>query len=184
MGSQMSVDIEQLPTAGPAFEVGERVVFFPAEIGPTSMWMHWDDAIIKEIREAAQSFMFHFASGPGVRHGQGFENVTRKTADYDAWRAAGESTFARTGDEDEADREMSPSGAGSVPSCRFAASGTRCRPCTASSASSDREKRVSGASARVRRPREDDVGFDSGVRMRQTQDPDEFPQVLGGGPGG
>jgi len=65
------------PRAGPPFRVGELVAFFPAEIGPTRFWLTWDDAIIEDINETAQSFSFHFVPEPGIRRGQGFENVVR-----------------------------------------------------------------------------------------------------------
>ena len=51
---------QDLPPPGPPFQVGEEVVFFPAEIGPTSNWLRWDFAVIDDIDEDAESFGFHF----------------------------------------------------------------------------------------------------------------------------
>jgi len=92
-----------LPAPGPPFRVGETIAFFPAEVGPTSLWLAWDDAVIEEISAEAQSFRFHFVSEPGVRRGQGLENVVRKTANYDAWTATWKREFERTGSEEAAD---------------------------------------------------------------------------------
>ena len=88
MTTENSQALGPLPAPGPPFQVGELVAFFPAEIGPASFWLAWDDAIIEDIQPEAQSFGFHFVSEPGVRRGQGFENVVRKSPNYKAWRRA------------------------------------------------------------------------------------------------
>jgi hypothetical protein len=101
----MDSDASPAPEPGPPFEVGERVAFFPAEIGPTSMWLAWDYAVIDDINEAAEDFGFHFVSEPGVRHAQDFENIARCTPTYEAWRTAWTDAYSRTRDEALADRE-------------------------------------------------------------------------------
>src|SRR3712207_5430717 len=74
LGNETDHEEIALPSEpGPPFRVGETVAFFPAEIGPTSVWLKWDLAVIDDIKEEAQSFGFHFVGEPGVRHGQGFE---------------------------------------------------------------------------------------------------------------
>jgi hypothetical protein len=92
---------------GPPFRVGERVAFFPTVIGPTSNWLRFEDAIIDKISTKAESFDFHFVSEPEpkTRHAQGLENIVRRSAAYEVWRSAWEAAFARTGDEQTADRE-------------------------------------------------------------------------------
>ena len=96
---------ESLPPPGPPFQIGEQVAFFPAEIGPTSDWLRFDFAVIDDINEEAESIGFHFVSEPGVRHAQGFENIVRRTPNYEAWRSAWEDAFARTQNEKSADGE-------------------------------------------------------------------------------
>jgi hypothetical protein len=96
---------DALPSQGPPFQVGEEVAFFPAEIGPTSKWLRWDYAVIDDINEGAESFGFHFVSQPDVRHAQGFENIVRRTPNYEAWRSAWEEAFARSKDEAHSDRD-------------------------------------------------------------------------------
>ncbi len=96
---------QSLPTPGPAFQVGEQVAFFPAVIGPTSPWLRLDFAVIDDIDIAAESFGFHFVGEPGVRHAQGFENIVRRTPNYEAWRSAWKDAFDRTQDEAIADRD-------------------------------------------------------------------------------
>jgi hypothetical protein len=94
---------DDLAPAGPPFQVGEEVAFFPAEIGPTSNWLRMDYAVIDDLNEEAESFGFHFVGTPNKRHAQGLENIVRRDALYDAWRAAWEDIYARTGDETAAD---------------------------------------------------------------------------------
>lgn len=99
---------ESLPPAGPPFEVGGHVAMFPAVIaprvkGPASVYLDWDEMVIDDIDEAAESFGFHFVSEPGVRHAQGFENIVRRTENYEAWRASWLETYKRTGSEETAD---------------------------------------------------------------------------------
>jgi hypothetical protein len=69
------------------------------------MWMSWDFAVIDDINEGARSFGFHFVDEPEARHAQGFENIVRRTPDYEAWRAAWEAALARTQNERIADLE-------------------------------------------------------------------------------
>ncbi len=97
----------QLPAAGPPFQAGEHVVFFPAVFADVSdpIWASWEEAVIDDINEAAETFGFHFVSDPGTRHAQGLENVVRPTPNYRAWRAAWDFAFARTGDDRLADAE-------------------------------------------------------------------------------
>jgi hypothetical protein len=85
--------------------VGETVAFFPAEIGPTSPWLAMDHAVIDQIDYEAESFRGHSVDNPAEVVGQGFENVVRVSPAYHEWRAAWESTFERTGDEQVADSE-------------------------------------------------------------------------------
>jgi hypothetical protein len=99
---------ELLPAPGPPFQIGEEVAFFPAEIGPTSNWLRLDYAVIDDINDDAESFGFHFVGEPGVRHAQGYENIVRRTPNYEAWRSAWEKAFARTTDERIADSETEP----------------------------------------------------------------------------
>lgn len=85
-----------LPGPGEPFSVGEHVAFFPAEIDPGEMWLSWDEAVIDEVRPGAQSFGFHFVSEPDVRHGQGMENIVRRTVYYRRWRRVATEALART----------------------------------------------------------------------------------------
>lgn len=84
------MDDDPLPPPGPPFAAGDEVAFFPAEIDiPGDLgWLGWDYAVIDEVDAPAQSFDFHFVSTPDVRHAQGFENVVRRSARYEEWRAA------------------------------------------------------------------------------------------------
>ena len=73
---------EPLPPPGPPFRIGEHVAMFPAIVaprveGPASVYLDWDEMVIDDINEAAESFGFHFVSKPDVRYGQGFENIVR-----------------------------------------------------------------------------------------------------------
>lgn len=97
-----------LPEPGGPFHVGEHVVFFPAEVGPASMWLSWDEGVVDDIRPEAQSFGFHFVSDPEVRHAQGFENVVRKTVYYRRWRRVFTEALSRTGSEEAAFEEARP----------------------------------------------------------------------------
>jgi hypothetical protein len=94
-----------LPAPGPPFAIGEHVVFIPAVLGPPSMWLKLDEAVIDDIDEEAESFTFHFVSQPGVPAAQGLENVARANDTYRAWREAFESALAKSGDEGHADEE-------------------------------------------------------------------------------
>lgn len=105
MPSDTDPSRELLPLPGPPFQIGDEIAFYPAEIGPTSNWLRWDFAVIDDINEGAESFGFHFVSEPGVRHAQGFENIVRRTPNYEAWRSRWEDAFARTQDERAADLE-------------------------------------------------------------------------------
>jgi hypothetical protein len=83
---------------------------FPAIVaprveGPASVYLDWDEMVIDDINEAAESFGFHFVSKPDVRYGQGFENIVRVNDSYRAWRAAWEDAYARTGSATSADNE-------------------------------------------------------------------------------
>jgi hypothetical protein len=99
-------DTRELPEPGPAFRVGDRVAFAPTVIGPTLMWFGWEEAVILDVNEEAQSFGFRHVSEPeGTRHAQGLENVVRVTPNYRTWRSAWEVSYAKSGDEAVADRE-------------------------------------------------------------------------------
>jgi hypothetical protein len=99
MSSDDSSADRQLPTARPPFQVGERVAFFPAVLGPAANWLRWDFAVIDDINEAAETFGFHFVGEPGVRHAQGLEKIVRPTPAYEAWRVAWDKAFGRSQDE-------------------------------------------------------------------------------------
>jgi hypothetical protein len=95
---------------GPPFRVGEHVAMFPAVVaprveGPASVFLDWDEMVIDDVDEPAASFGFHFVSEPGVRHGQGLENIVRVDGTYHAWRSAWEDAYARTGSSTAADAE-------------------------------------------------------------------------------
>lgn len=92
-----------LPEPGQPFHVGESIGFFPAELGPTSRWLAWGYAVIDDIDDEAQTCGFHFVDDPSRRLSQGMENIARRTASYDAWRAGWEAAFAASGDEGTAD---------------------------------------------------------------------------------
>jgi hypothetical protein len=95
-----------MPEPGPPFRVGERVAFAPTVIGPTRMWLAWEEAVILRVDQEAVTFEFRHISEPeGARHSQGLENVVRVTDNYRAWRSAWEASFAKSGDEATADRE-------------------------------------------------------------------------------
>jgi hypothetical protein len=101
---------EPLPPPGTPFRIGERVAMFPAVIaprveGPASVYLDWDEMVIDDVNEEAQSFGFHFVSEPGVRQAQGFENIVRVDDTYRAWRATWEEAYARTGSTQTADAE-------------------------------------------------------------------------------
>jgi len=76
--------------------------------GPGSVYLDWDEMVIDDISEGAESFGFHFVSEPGVRRAQGFENIVRVNHTYRTWRSAWEDAFARTGSTNEADAESRP----------------------------------------------------------------------------
>ncbi len=98
------------PQPGPPFRIGEHVVMFPAVVapdrpGPGSVYLDWDEMVIDDIDESAESFGFHFVSEPGVRSGQGFENVVRADETYRSWRSAWLAAWEQTGSEAAANRE-------------------------------------------------------------------------------
>ena len=106
----MPEDPAKLPSAGPPFKVGEHVAMFPAVVapsvaGPESVYLDWDEMVIDNINRPAESFGFHFVSEPGVRHGQGFENIVRANETYRAWRMVWLAAWERTGSNGVADRE-------------------------------------------------------------------------------
>lgn len=97
--------MSELPRRGAPFRVGERVAFFPVQVGPTSLWLAWEDAVIDAIDEDAETFQFHHVSEPATaRHGQGLENIVHRSENYFAWRKAWEAEYARSQNEDAADR--------------------------------------------------------------------------------
>ena len=101
---------EPLPPPGPPFHVGDHVAMFPAVVaprveGPASVYLDWDEMVIDDVNEGAQSFGFHFVSEPGVRKAQGFENIVRINDTYRVWRATWEDAYARTGSTQAADAE-------------------------------------------------------------------------------
>ena len=97
------MDDKELPAAGPIFAVGERVAFFPAELGPTSMWLGWDDAILDEVYLESDSFRCHLTSAPDESFGQGMENIVRRDERYLEWRRIWDGVFTQTDSQDEAD---------------------------------------------------------------------------------
>lgn len=104
---------EPMPPPGPPFRVGDHVAMFPAVIapsdqGPESVYLDWEEMVIEDVSEGAESFGFHFVSEPGVRHGQGFENIVRVNDTYRAWRAAWEDAYTRTSSACAADAESRP----------------------------------------------------------------------------
>jgi hypothetical protein len=99
-----TTDLDGLPEPGPPFRVGESIGFFPAELGPTSRWLAWGYAVIDVVNEEAETCGFHFVDDPGRFASQGMENIARRTATYDAWRAAWQVAFASSEDEAAADQ--------------------------------------------------------------------------------
>jgi hypothetical protein len=70
------------------------------------VWLDWEEAVILDVDEEAQSFGFrHVSEREGVRHSQGLENAIRVTSNYRAWRSAWQESYAKSGDEMVADRE-------------------------------------------------------------------------------
>ena len=97
-----------LPEPGPPFRVGERVAFAPGVIGPTRMWLDWEEAVIVDLDDDAETFGFRHVSEPDdARHAQDQENIVRVTPNYRAWRTAWEASYVRTGDEQAADADAS-----------------------------------------------------------------------------
>ncbi len=105
----MSASIESqgpLPDPGPPFRIGERVVFAPITLGPTSKYIEWAELVITDVDPEAETFGFYFASDPERRpSGQGLESICRLTPNFERWRAAWHEAFERTGDERLADKE-------------------------------------------------------------------------------
>ena len=96
---------ESLPEPGPPFAVGEHVRFAPTVLSTPEdpAWFKWEEAVILEVDEEAETFAFRFISEPeGVRHAQGMEVIVRVTENYLAWRRAYEEAYARNGDDQAA----------------------------------------------------------------------------------
>jgi hypothetical protein len=91
--------LRPLPEAGPPFQVGDEVAFFPAEIAEPDDpgWFRWDYAVIDEVNEAAKTFRGHFLSKPGEKFAQDMNNIVRRTPNYSRWRAAMERVVAAGG---------------------------------------------------------------------------------------
>ena len=91
---------DDLPDPGPPFKVGDRVAFGRTVLGPTSMWLKWEEAEILDVNAASETVGFRFVTdADDVRHAQGMETIVRVTPNYRTWRAAWDEAYARAGDE-------------------------------------------------------------------------------------
>src|SRR5437867_4316441 len=87
-----------LPEPGPPFRVGERVAFAATVIGPTRLWLDWEEVVIVDLDDEAKTFGFrHVSEVDDARHAQDLENIVRVTPNYRAWRTAWEASYARKG---------------------------------------------------------------------------------------